>query len=58
MQKGCKNIILANGEVPVMDNTVPSLIEGVTTNADECKHVEMRLAHFEVRGNSTTLLKR
>ena len=40
-----------------MDNTVPSLIEGVTTNADECKHVGMRLAQSEVRGNKK-LLKR
>lgn len=58
MLKGCKRN-LANGGVPEMDNTVPSFKdeEGVTTNADECKHVGMRLAHSEVRGNKK-LLKR
>lgn len=50
MQKGCERN-LANGGVPEMDNTVPSLIEGVTTKADECKPVGLRLAQFEARGN-------
>lgn len=56
MLKGCERN-LANGGVPEMDNTVPSLNEGVTTNADECKHVGLRLAQSEVRGNKK-LLKR
>lgn len=61
MQKGCSLYKVANGGVPEMDNTVPSLeffLEGVTTNADECKHVGLSLAQSEVRGKSFIDLKR